>query len=461
MTDFAQLNLSDRALQAVSELGFTHPTPIQEKVIPKAILGSDIIACAQTGSGKTLAFALPLMDSLDIPSGSRTGPSLLILTPSRELAEQIEGVCRTIADCLDQRLCCVVGGVNPTGQVRALQAGADILIGTPGRIIDLHGSGCLSLESVGKLVLDEADRMLDMGFLPQVQQIIGACPHKRQTLLFSATIDSKARKRFDRFMSHPIFIDQNPEQLPAARIRQFAMEVDHRCKPQLLKALLAEQRWQQTIVFVRTKRRADSLLEHLLSWGYDAACIHSGRSQAQRRSALDDFAQHKVDLIVATDVLARGIDLEGVGLVVNYDIPLQADDYIHRVGRTGRAGLAGTAFTFICPENKRELAQIENLMGQQIERYRVQGFASQESDRSIAKRATKRNAKHDPELAAALREYEAHLKKAERRKQARKERKANPPAEKAGISQRKKKPISPQGKRSSAGKNRPPKRGRR
>lgn len=461
MTDFARLNLSDRALKAVSKLGFTRPTPIQEQAIPKAALGIDIIACAQTGSGKTLAFALPLMDALDSPSDPQAGPSLLILTPTRELAQQIEGVCRSIAECLDQRVCCVVGGVDPAGQVRALQAGADVLIGTPGRIIDLHESGCLSLASVGKLVLDEADRMLDMGFFPQVQQIIEACPEKRQTLLFSATIDGRARKRFGRYLDHPAFIDQNPRQLPAARVRQFAVEVDHRCKPQLLKAFLAEQRRQQTIVFVRTKRRADSLLEHLLSWGYSAACIHSGRSQAQRRSALDDFAMHKVNLIVATDVLARGIDLEGIGLVINYDIPLQADDYIHRVGRTGRADAEGRAFTFICPENKRELAQIEELLGHPIERYRVKGLASQESDRALAKRATRRNAKNDTELAAALREYEAHLKRSERRKQARKERKENPSPAKAGASQRKKKAIPPQVKRSSERKNRPPKRGRR
>lgn len=450
MADFARLNLSDRALEAVSKLGFTQPTPVQEKAIPKAIQGSDIVACAQTGSGKTLAFALPLMDTLEPSSNPQEGPRLLILTPTRELAQQIEGVCRTIAECLDRRVCCVVGGVDPAGQVHALQAGADVLIGTPGRIIDLHESGSLSLTSVGKLVLDEADRMLDMGFFPQVQQIIGACPQKRQTLLFSATIDGKAARRFKRFMSHPVLIDQNPGHLPASRVRQFAVEVDHRCKPQLLKALLAQQRRQQTIIFVRTKRRADSLLEHLHSWGYKAACIHSGRSQAQRRSALDDFAMHKVNPIVATDVLARGIDLEGIGLVVNYDIPLQADDYIHRVGRTGRAGAAGCAFTFICPENKRELAQIENLIGHQIERYHVQGFASQESDRAIAKRATRRNAKNDPELAAALREYEAHLKKSERRRQARKKRKENPSTAKAGASRRKEKPDSPQAKRTSA-----------
>ncbi|MGN0261661.1 MAG: DEAD/DEAH box helicase [Eggerthellaceae bacterium] len=461
MADFSQLNLSDRALEAVSQLGFTHPTPIQEKTIPAATLGSDIIACAQTGSGKTLAFALPLMDALGAPLDGRSGPFLLILTPTRELAEQIEGICRTIAGCLSQRVCCVVGGVDPAEQVRALQAGADVVIGTPGRIIDLHESGRLSLASVGKLVLDEADRMLDMGFLPQVRQIIGACPEKRQTLLFSATIDGKAKKRFERYLDHPCLIDQNPAQLPASTVRQFAIEVDHRCKPQLLKALLEEQPPQQTIVFVRTKRRADSLLDHLLSWGYGAACIHSGKSQAQRRSALDDFAQHKVSIIVATDVLARGIDLKSIGLVVNYDIPLQADDYIHRVGRTGRAGTAGCAFTFICPENDRELSQIEKLLGQHIERYRVQGFASQESDRALARRATKRNAKNDPELAAALREYEAHLKKTERRKQARKERRANPSAEKIGTPQRKKKPISPQGKKPSEKKDHSTKRRKR
>lgn len=459
MADFTQLNLSDRALEAVSQLGFTHPTLIQEKAIPIAALGNDIIACAQTGSGKTLAFALPLMDALDTPSGARMGPFLLILTPTRELAEQIERTCRIIAECLSQRVCCVVGGVDPAGQVRTLQEGADVLIGTPGRIIDLHESGHLSLASVGKLVLDEADRMLDMGFIGQVKQIVGACPEKRQTLLFSATIDGRTEKRFGRFQNHPCRIDQNPAQLPSGRVRQFAIEVDHRCKPELFKALLEELPRQQAIVFVRTKRRADSLLDHLLSWGYGAACIHSGKSQAQRRLALDDFARHKVDLIVATDVLARGIDLEGIGLVVNYDIPLQADDYVHRVGRTGRAGTAGCAFTFICPENKRELAQIEKLLGQNIERYRVKRFASQESDRAIARRATKRNAKNDPELAAALREYEAHLKKTERRKQARIEKKAQASAPKGKGSRNRKGQAAPKGKRTPTRKNHPGKPG--
>lgn len=447
MASFDQLNLSERALEAVGKLGFKEPTPIQERAIPQVLIGGDIVASAKTGTGKTLAFALPTLDMIASSEADHGRPRLMILAPTRELAGQIEEVCRPLAKHFGLRITCIVGGVDEAPQVKKLSAGTDVVIGTPGRILDLNDRELLVLDRIETLVLDEADRMLDMGFLPQVKGIVEACPVERQTLLFSATIDKQVEKQLGSLLHDPAHIEVHRKGETVASIRQYAIEIDHRSKPQLLKSLLKEQDSRQTIIFARTKRRVDSCLEHLRSWGYSAIAMHSGKSQAQRRRALADFARGSAKIMVATDVIARGIDLETIDVVVNYDIPLQAEDYVHRIGRTGRAGAKGVAYTFVTPENKREMLEIENLLGKPIERYQLRRFKSEENDRAIASKATRRNARKDPELAAAAKEYEARLKKAKRRKEARETQesapKGKPNRQSAGASRPKKqKPAS-------------------
>ncbi len=422
MTTFADLGLSDSVLAAVDKLGYTEPTPVQAQSIPLALQGRDMIAAAKTGTGKTAAFSLPSLDRLQ-RADRKKSPTMLVITPTRELAMQIQEVCGVIAKSRGLRVANVVGGVRIEPQIDRLARGVDVLIATPGRLIDLMNQKAVDLSQVQILVLDEADRMLDMGFLPSVRRIVEATPATRQTLLFSATIDKGVLSQVDAMLNDPAIVQIAAKGETADTVDQYIARVPHTLKPDLLAALLKERGAKRVIVFARTRHRADAACRKLKRAGYHAEAIHSDRSQNQRKRALDNFAAGTTDILVATDVLARGIDVDEVSYVVNYDVPVQAEDYVHRIGRTGRAGAEGFAVTFVAPENKDELTAIEKLIKRPIPEIEVSGFNLEEAAEAAAARATRANAKHDPELAAAARE-QAKKEKRRAREKARAEEEA-------------------------------------
>ena len=365
MTTFAELGLSDAVLAAVDHLGYTEPTPVQAQAIPLVLQGRDIIAAAKTGTGKTAAFSLPSLDIL-ARAERKKAPAMLVITPTRELAMQIQEVCQTIARTRGLRVANVVGGVKIEPQIDRLARGVDVLIATPGRLIDLMNQKAVDLSQVQVLVLDEADRMLDMGFLPSVRRIVEATPKSRQTLLFSATIDKGVLDQVDAMLNDPAIVQIAAKGETADTVEQYIAHVPHTLKPDLLAALLKERGHKRVIVFARTRHRADAACRKLKRAGYHAEAIHSDRSQNQRKRALDNFASGETDILVATDVLARGIDVDEVSYVVNYDVPTQAEDYVHRIGRTGRAGEKGYAISFVTRETSRTLRDIERLIGKDI-----------------------------------------------------------------------------------------------
>ena len=429
MTTFAELGLSDAVLAAVDHLGYTEPTPVQAQAIPLVLQGRDIIAAAKTGTGKTAAFSLPSLDVL-ARAERKKAPAMLVITPTRELAMQIQEVCQTIARTRGLR----VANVKIEPQIDRLARGVDVLIATPGRLIDLMNQKAVDLSQVQVLVLDEADRMLDMGFLPSVRRIVEATPKSRQTLLFSATIDKGVLDQVDAMLDDPAIVQIAAKGETADTVEQYIAHVPHTLKPDLLAALLKERGHKRVIVFARTRHRADAACRKLKRAGYHAEAIHSDRSQNQRKRALDNFASGETDILVATDVLARGIDVDEVSYVVNYDVPTQAEDYVHRIGRTGRAGAEGFAITFVSPENKDELAAIEKLIKRDIPEIEIAGFNLEEAAEAAAERATRANARRDPELAAAARE----LAKKEKRRAKEKERAEQAAAESRQRGTRKK-----------------------
>lgn len=447
MTTFADLGLSDSVLAAVDKLGYTEPTPVQAQSIPLALEGRDMIAAAKTGTGKTAAFSLPSLDRLQ-RADRKKAPAMLVITPTRELAMQIQEVCGVIAKSRGLRVANVVGGVKIEPQIDRLARGVDVLIATPGRLIDLMNQKAVDLSQVQILVLDEADRMLDMGFLPSVRRIVEATPATRQTLLFSATIDKSVLSQVDAMLNDPAIVQIAAKGETADTVDQYIARVPHTLKPDLLAALLKERGAKRVIVFARTRHRADAACRKLKRAGYHAEAIHSDRSQNQRKRALDNFAAGTTDILVATDVLARGIDVDEVSYVVNYDVPVQAEDYVHRIGRTGRAGAEGFAVTFVAPENKPELAAIEKLIKRPIPEIEVPGFNLEEAAEAAAARATRANAKHDPELAAAARE---HAKK-EKHRAKEKARAEEDATEERQRSTRKKKAAKNSGAAPTAGR---------
>ena len=447
MTTFADLGLSDSVLAAVDKLGYTEPTPVQAQSIPLALEGRDMIAAAKTGTGKTAAFSLPSLDRLQ-RADRKKAPAMLVITPTRELAMQIQEVCGVIAKSRGLRVANVVGGVKIEPQIDRLARGVDVLIATPGRLIDLMNQKAVDLSQVQILVLDEADRMLDMGFVPSVRRIVEATPATRQTLLFSATIDKGVLSQVDAMLNDPAIVQIAAKGETADTVDQYIARVPHTLKPDLLAALLKERGAKRVIVFARTRHRADAACRKLKRAGYHAEAIHSDRSQNQRKRALDNFAAGTTDILVATDVLARGIDVDEVSYVVNYDVPVQAEDYVHRIGRTGRAGAEGFAVTFVAPENKPELAAIEKLIKRPIPEIEVPGFNLEEAAEAAAARATRANAKHDPELAAAARE---HAKK-EKHRAKEKARAEEDATEERQRSTRKKKAAKNSGAAPTAGR---------
>ena len=378
---FADLGLSDEVLAAVADMGYTSPTPVQAASIPHALDGEDVLAAAQTGTGKTAAFLLPTMNNLPhVPRGrargrvAAQGPLMLVVTPTRELAQQIEDVCRAIAKRTGHTSVTVVGGVSYNPQRDKLKRGCDILIATPGRLQDLIDQGACSLDQVQVLVLDEADRMLDMGFLPAVRRIVGYTRDDRQTLLFSATLDEQAVGSITDLVHDPARVEIAPVTSTADTVEQYVLPVSLEAKNALLASVLKREGASRAIVFCRTKHRADACSRRLARADITCAAIHGDRSQAQRERALKAFRAGECDVLVATDVLARGIDISDVRYVVNFDVPEDPVDYIHRIGRTGRAGELGWSLTFVTPDDVAEFYDIEALMGKTADLFDAEGL---------------------------------------------------------------------------------------
>ncbi len=371
---FRALGLGDRILTAIQEAGYTEPTPIQSAAIPPALAGHDLIGIAQTGTGKTAAFTLPMLTRLSGSTAGGTGCRALVLAPTRELVVQIEENVRAYGKHLPIRIATVFGGVGETPQIRALQSGVEVVIATPGRLLDLMGQGAGRFERLEILVLDEADRMLDMGFLPSIRRIVKQLPSRRQTLLFSATLSADIEAVTREFLHHPKTIQIGRRSNPAETVTQFVFEVPMHLKPALLLHLLQDPTLNTVLVFTRTKHGADRVARKLEQGGIRTGTLHSNRSQNQRLRALSDFKAGTVRVLVATDIAARGIDVDGISHVVNYDFPMHAEDYVHRIGRTGRAQAIGDALSFVTPEDHDALRSLEKFIGRGVVRKRAEGF---------------------------------------------------------------------------------------
>ncbi|HYF37647.1 MAG TPA: DEAD/DEAH box helicase [Prosthecobacter sp.] len=371
---FKSLGLDPNILKAIQEAGYTEPTPIQMAAIPAIIEGHDLIGIAQTGTGKTAAFTLPILTRLAREQGGKTGTKVLILAPTRELVVQIEENVLAYAKHLPLKIAKVFGGVGERPQIQALRGGCDIVIATPGRLLDLMGQGHGDFSGLKHLVLDEADRMLDMGFLPSIKRIIQRLPKKRQTLMFSATLSKEIEALTHEFQHHPKTVQIGRRSNPAETVTQLVYEVPVHLKPSLLSHLLQDEKLDMVLVFTRTKHGADRVARKLEQTGVKTATLHANRSQNQRLKALADFKSGAVRVLVATDIAARGIDVDGISHVVNYDFPMHAEDYVHRIGRTGRAQAIGDAISFITPEDQSALRSLEKFIGRGLVRKRAEGF---------------------------------------------------------------------------------------
>src|SRR5580658_7248103 len=372
---FRAIGLDAKILQAVQEAGYTEPTPIQAAAIPPILAGHDVIGIAQTGTGKTAAFTLPILTKLAAqPAGSRRGTRVLVLAPTRELALQIDENIRAYARHLPLTVATVFGGVGEQPQIRALRAGTDVIIACPGRLLDLMSRRNGDFSGLQFLVLDEADRMLDMGFLPDIRQIVRQLPQKRQTLLFSASLSKDIEAVTREFQRAPKIIQIGRRANPAATVTQLVYEVPKHLKPALLLHLLRDPQMDMVLVFSRMKHGADRIARNLEENAVRTATLHSNRSQNQRLKALKDFKSGAVRVLVATDIAARGIDVDGISHVVNYDFPMHAEDYVHRIGRTGRAHAVGDAISFVTPEDQAPLRSLERFIGRGIVRKRAEGF---------------------------------------------------------------------------------------
>ncbi len=373
---FNALGLEANILRAVQEAGYTEPTPIQTAAIPQILAGHDLIGIAQTGTGKTAAFVLPILAKLvgQTGSGQRRVTRVLVVAPTRELVVQIEENVRAYARHLPLRMATVFGGVGERPQIDALRSGVDIVVATPGRLLDLMGQRCADFSGLQFLVLDEADRMLDMGFLPDIRRIVQALPQKRQTLLFSASLSREIEGVTREFQRAPKIVQIGRRANPAETVTQLVYEVPKHHKPALLVHLLRDPNMNMVLVFTRMKHSADRVARKLESCGIKTGTLHSNRSQNQRLRALKDFKSGVVRVLVATDIAARGIDVDGISHVVNYDFPMHSEDYVHRIGRTGRAHAVGDAISFVTPEDHGELRALERFIGRGIVRKRAEGF---------------------------------------------------------------------------------------
>jgi ATP-dependent RNA helicase RhlE len=368
---FTKFGLSHAVMQGVKAMGYVEPTPIQLRAIPLILEGQDVIGSAQTGTGKTAAFALPILSLL---GQHQPSPRLLVLEPTRELAAQVETAFRDLARFTNLRIAVVYGGVGYGRQNDALKTGVDILIATPGRLLDHLGRGTCRLDRVQYLVLDEADRMLDMGFLPDVRRIVERCPRQRHTSLFSATIPQEIESLIRWAMKEPQTIEIGARRSPAETIRHVVYPVLDDQKSDLLLALLEQVNYDSVIVFCRTKHRADRVARLLKQHQHAVAVLHSNRTQREREEALRGFRDGRYELLVATDIASRGLDIADVSHVINYDVPQHPEDYVHRIGRTGRAQATGDAFTLMVAEDRSHMVAIERFIGRVIERTKLPEF---------------------------------------------------------------------------------------
>ena len=386
---FDRLGLTPELLRAVAQQGYTEPTPVQREAIPHVLAGRDLLAGAQTGTGKTAAFVLPILQRLNArgPNGAGNGQPtrrnpirVLVLAPTRELALQVEESVRTYGRQRPVGSVAIYGGVGFDGQVNRLRHGPEIVVATPGRLLDHVGQRTIDLSRVEVLVLDEADRMLDMGFIHDIRKVLALLPVARQNLLFSATFSAEIRRLAADFLKDPAYVQVTPKNTAPDLVKQIVMPVDKSRKRELLSHLVKSGRIYQALVFTRTKHGADRLAHQLVLDGISAVAIHGNKSQPQRVRALNDFKRNKVAILVATDIAARGLDIDALPHVVNYELPMIAHDYVHRIGRTGRAGTDGDAISLVCVDERPMLGEIETLLGHRVEQEIIEGFAP---DRSI------------------------------------------------------------------------------
>ncbi len=376
---FESLGLRADILRAIAEAGYSTPTPIQAQAIPAVLKGGDILAGAQTGTGKTAGFTLPLLEKLsraqtEKMAKGRRPVRALILTPTRELAAQVHESVRTYSKYLSLRSTVVFGGVSINPQMMNLRGGTDILVATPGRLLDLVNQNAVSLRDVEVLVLDEADRMLDMGFIHDIKKVLALLPKQRQNLLFSATFSDEIKALADKLLNQPSLIEVARRNTASERVTQRVHPVDRNRKRELLAHLIEQGDWQQVLIFTRTKHGANKLTEQLLDDGIRAAAIHGNKSQGARTKALEDFKQGEIRALVATDIAARGIDIDQLPHVVNYELPNVPEDYVHRIGRTGRADAEGIAVSLVCIDEDKFLRDIEKLIKRDIDKEVVPGF---------------------------------------------------------------------------------------
>ena len=383
---FQSLGLSDALLKAISKQGYTQPSPIQLKAIPLILERKDVLASAQTGTGKTAGFTLPMLQILLQAPALRQRPiRALVLTPTRELAAQVYQNVKDYSAYVDIKSTVIFGGVNQSPQVNTIRQGVDILIATPGRLLDLHNQRLVSLAKIEILVLDEADRMLDMGFLRDIKKIMALMPAKRQNLLFSATFSKDIKALANEILNHPVLVEATPENTTVEKIDQKVYHVDKGQKPSLLVKLISEGQWEQVLVFTRTKHSANKLTKKLISSNISALAIHGNKSQGARTNALKGFKDGSIRVLVATDIAARGLDIPLLPHVINFELPNVPEDYVHRIGRTGRAGASGEAISLVSPDEKTYLRDIEKLVGLRIPSSVIEGFvpdpnAAEETD---------------------------------------------------------------------------------
>jgi len=383
---FQSLGLAPQILAAIQDAGYTEPTPIQAAAIPAVLTGSDVIGIAQTGTGKTAAFTLPILTQLTekpLAPGQRSHTRVLVLAPTRELVAQIEENVLAYAKHLPLKIAKVYGGVGEKPQKDALRAGSDIVIACPGRLLDLMGQRCANFSKLEYLVLDEADRMLDMGFLPDIRRVVQQLPRKRQTLLFSATLSKEIESLTHEFQHAPKIVQIGKRSNPAETVTQHIYELPKHLKLSLLSHLLKDDALQMVLVFSRTKHGADKIARKLEQTGVKCATLHANRSQNQRLKALDDFKAGRVRVLVATDIAARGIDVDGISHVINFDFPHIVEDYVHRIGRTGRAQAIGDAISFVSSDELDDLRKLERFIGRGITRKRAENFDYKASPQSL------------------------------------------------------------------------------
>lgn len=384
---FKSLGLSDALLKAIKEKGYTKPSPIQKKAIPHILEGKDVLASAQTGTGKTAGFTLPILQYISETKNPKYRPiRALILTPTRELAAQILDNVKEYSTYLNIKSTVVFGGVKPASQISTLRKGVDILVATPGRLLDLHDRKALSFKRIDVLILDEADRMLDMGFARDLNKIISYLPQKRQNLLFSATFSKEIKKLAQGILRNPVIVNAAPQNSTAEMVSQKAYLVDKSKKSEVVTNLIKDGNWSQVLIFTRTKHGANKLTKKLIKAGVSSAAIHGNKSQGARTKALKSFKENTIRVLVATDIAARGLDIPLLPHVINFELPNVPEDYVHRIGRTGRAGASGEAISLVCSEETEYQKEIEKLLNRKLETEIIEGY--EPTDTAGPKRAS-------------------------------------------------------------------------